>query len=184
MITASPHMTASRRKAILLTVALVFPASLACAATTYVLSVRELQPKILSLGKGVKLVFQNHVVHYTIPALKWDIACQWNDPLPAAVTPDLRLSLAMGCSVQRAGSGVLTPSILTETTGLANWHILHQGDASAGRASSGRLSNGSDVSKYDPCKYGDAKPTVTIDVVLSDGGSTRALLARYIYQRR
>jgi len=177
-------MSASRRKAILSTAALLFHASLACAAPAYVLSVKELQPKILSLGKDVKLVFQNHVVHYTIPALKWDIVCQWNDPLPARVTPDLRLSLGMGCSVQRAGSGFITASILTETTGLANWHILHQGDAAAGRATSGKLLNGGAVSKYDPCKWGDAKPTVLIDVVLSDGGNTKALLARYIYQRR
>jgi hypothetical protein len=184
MITPSLNMSASCRKAILVTAALLFHASLACAATTYVLSVKELQPKILSLGKDVKLVFQSHVVHYTIPALKWDIVCQWHDPLPVTVTPVLRLSLGMGCSVQRAGSGFIQASILTETTGLANWHILHQGDAAAGRATSGKLFNGSDVSKYDPCKYGDAKPTVFIDVILSDGGNTKALLARYIYQGR
>lgn len=182
MSAASLNLSASCRKAAVLTAALMFHASLACAANTYILGVKELQPQILSLGKGVKLVFQNHVVHYTIPSLKWDIVCQWNDPLPVTVTKNVILSLGMGCSVQNAGSGFIAASILTQTNGLSNWHIIHQGDAAAGRASSGKLFTGKDVSRYDPCKYGDAKPTVTVDVILSDGGNTRALLARYIYQ--
>ena len=177
-------MSAPCRRAILLTAALLLHASLACAANTYVLSVKELQPRILSLGKTSNSFSKTTLSTTRSQHSSGTLYVQWHDPLPVTVTSVLRLSLAIGCSVQRAGSGFIQASILTETTGLANWHIIHQGDAAAGRATSGKLFLGSDVSKYDPCKYGDAKPTVLIDVILSDGGSTRALLARYIYQGR
>ena len=74
MSTPLSHLCSFRRRAVLLAAALLLPASTVWGANvTYVLTAKNLQPKIISLARGVKLVFLNHMAHYTIAGTKWDI---------------------------------------------------------------------------------------------------------------
>lgn len=166
--------------------ALLFHGSAAWAGCGYYLSAKQMMFQVLQKRDIVNLYPADHGMHYTrIPTdSNWDILVQWRDPYPSSVTAGQTVSLGLGAQVKRADKGAVGAGIYTFSTGTAVWHVVHQGNAGAGRSgSTGQLYNGSDTSVYDLCNSNDAKPQVLIDVFL-EADVTKVHLARYIYTRQ